>query len=237
MNNLMRVAEYFDGVYSQHERFWWQESGRYELNPNKYPYSLLTQLTLRRLAHRPLGRALDLGAGEGTDAIRLALLGYEVDAVEISEIAAKKIQIFAEEAGAEVRVFTKDILHFTPDGLYDVVICNGVLHYLREKETVISLMQGATREGGINVVSLWSTYTAVPDCHEIVPVYCDDEDGVVTSSYRDWATDFMYFERNKAETSHSDMPGHSHSHLKLIATKPEGPVDASHSPPASCFCP
>ena len=220
MNNLMHVAEYFDGVYSQHERFWWQESGRYELNPNRYPYSLLTQLTLRRLAHRPLGRALDLGAGEGTDAIRLALLGYEVDAVEISEIAAKKIQIFAEEAGAEVRVFTKDILDFTPDRLYDVVICNGVLHYVKEKEAVISLMQGATAGGGINVVSLWSTYTPVPECHEIVPVYCDDEDGVVTGSYRDWATDLMYFERNKAETSHSDMPGHSHSHLKLIATKP-----------------
>jgi 2-polyprenyl-3-methyl-5-hydroxy-6-metoxy-1,4-benzoquinol methylase len=220
MNNLMRVSEYFDGVYSQHERFWWQESGRYELNPNKYPYSLLTQLTLRQLAHRPRGRALDLGAGEGTDAIRLALLGYEVDAVEISEIAAKKIHIFAEEAGAKVRVFAKDILDFTPDGLYDVVICNGVLHYVEDKKSVISLMQGATREGGINVVSLWSTYTPVPACHEIVPVYCDPEDGAVTSSYQDWATDLMYFERNKAETSHSDMPDHSHSHLKLIATKP-----------------
>jgi hypothetical protein len=81
-------------------------------------------------------------------------------------------------------------------------------------------MQGATREGGINVISLWSTYTPVPECHEIVPVYCDAEDGVVTGSYRDWAMDFIYRERNKAETSHSDMPGHCHSHLKMIATKP-----------------
>jgi SAM-dependent methyltransferase len=220
MNDLMRVSEYFDDVYSHHERFWWQESGRYELDPDAYPYSLLTQLTLRRLARQPHGRALDLGAGEGTDAIRLALLGYEVDAVEISTIAAEKITAFAREAGAKVRVFAKDILNFTPDGLYDVVICNGVLHYVEDKKAVISLMQEVTCKQGINVVSLWSSYTAVPECHEIVPVYCDDEDGVVTGSYRDWATDFIYFERNKAETSHSDMPGHSHSHLKLIATKP-----------------
>jgi SAM-dependent methyltransferase len=220
MNDLMRVSEYFDDVYSHHERFWWHESGRYELNPDAYPYSLLTQLTLRRLAHRPHGRALDLGAGEGTDAIRLALLGYEVDAVEISAIAATKIEAFAREVRAKVRVFTKDILDFTPDGLYDVVICNGVLHYVEDKKAVISLMQEVTCEQGINVVSLWSTYTPVPQCHEIVPVYCDPEDGVVTGSYQNWATDFIYFERNKAETSHSDMPGHRHSHLKLIATKP-----------------
>jgi SAM-dependent methyltransferase len=221
MNDLMHVSEYFDGVYSHHERYWWREPGRYVLDPNAYPYSLLTQLTLRQLGRRgQAGRALDLGAGEGTDAIRLALLGYEVDAVEISAIAAKKIETFARQAGTKVRVFTKDILDFTPDGLYDVVICNGVLHYVEDKKAVISLMQEVTCEQGINVVSLWSTYTPVPECHEIVPVYCDDEDGVVTGSYRDWTTDFMYFERNKAETSHADMPGHNHSHLKLIATKP-----------------
>lgn len=222
MNDLMRVSEYFDGVYSHHERYWWREPGRYKLDPDAYPYSLLTQLTLRLLGHRPQGgRALDLGAGEGTDAIRLALMGYEVDAVEISEIAAKKIQAFAQDADTKkVRVFAVDILDFTPDGLYDVVICNGVLHYVQDKAAVISLMQSATAEGGINVVSLWSSYTPVPRCHEIVPVYCDDEDGVVTGSYQAWAKEFIYFERNKAETSHSDMPDHSHSHLKLIATKP-----------------
>jgi|SRR5271170_4263812 len=225
MNDLMRVSEYFDDVYYHHERYWWREPGRYDLDPNAYPYSLLTQLTLRLLDRRPqVGRALDLGAGEGTDAIRLARLGYEVDAVEISEIAAKKIRDFAQEVNvnAKVRVFAKDILDFRPDGLYDVVICNGVLHYVEDKKAVISLMRDVTTEGGINVVSLWSTYTPVPECHEIVPVYCDDEDGLVTSSYRDWATEFIYFERNKAETSHSDMPDHSHSHLKLIATKPGG---------------
>ena len=188
MDDRMHVSDYFDGVYSQHDRYWWRDSGRYVLDPDKYPCSLLTQQTLRLLGRRPaIGRALDLGAGEGSDAIRLALLGYEVDAVEVSAIGAKKIQAFAQEARVKVRVFATDILDFTPDGLY---------------------------------VSLWSTYTPVPECHEIAPVYCDDEEGVVTASYRSWVTEFIYFERNKAETSHSDLPAHQHSHLKLIAAKP-----------------
>ncbi len=221
MDDRMHVSDYFDGVYSQHDRYWWRDSGRYVLDPDKYACSLLTQQTLRLLGRRPaIGRALDLGAGEGSDAIRLALLGYEVDAVEVSAIGAKKIEAFAQEAGVKVRVFATDILDFTPDGLYDVVICNGVLHYVEDKTAVITTMQRATCEGGLNVVSLWSTYTPVPECHEIAPVYCDDEDGVVTASYRSWVTEFIYFERNKAETSHSDLPAHQHSHLKLIAAKP-----------------
>ena len=222
MNHRMRVKDYFDGVYSTHDRFWWHESGRYKLDPNAYPYSLLTQQTLRLLKGRPHGRALDLGAGEGSDAIRLALLGYEVHAVEVSTIGAKKIRNFAREAKAQLRVTAADIQDFAPEGLYDVVICNGVLHYVEDKASVISLMQNATCPGGINVVSLWSTFSPVPDCHEIVPVYCDEEQGEVTSSYQDWTTEFIYYERNKTETAHSDLPAHSHSHLKLIATKPGG---------------
>ena len=120
---------------------------------------MLAQQILRVLADRPHGRALDIGAGEGSDAIRLALLGYEVDAVEVSAVGAEKIRHFAKEADAKVRVTVADAQNYKPEGLYDVVICNGVLHYVQDKDSVISLMQDATCDDGINVISLWSTYT------------------------------------------------------------------------------
>lgn len=222
MSERMHISDYFDGVYLGSERYWWRGPERYEVDPESYPLSLLTQQTLRLLKRRPAGRALDIGAGEGSDSIRLAKLGYEVDAVEMSAVGAKKIQCFAEEAGVhdKVKVFAADVQDFEPDGLYDVIICNGVLHYIEGKKSVIELMQQATRPGGINVVSLWSDYTPVPDCHELVPVFSDPEDGEVTKSYKDWRKEFIYFDRDKKESAHSDLPAHRHSHIKLIASKP-----------------
>jgi SAM-dependent methyltransferase len=224
MSQRMHISAYFDNVYLGAERYWWRRPGPYDLDPDAYPLSLLAQQTLRALKGRTAGRALDVGAGEGADAIRLAKLGYEVDAVEVSSVGAKKIQWFAEEAGVHgrLRVFSSDVLDFRPDGQYDVVICNGVLHYIEDKHSVIELMQQATRPGGINVISLWSDFTPVPDCHEFVPVYSDSEDGVVASSYKEWPKEFIYFDRDKTESAHSDLPAHRHSHIKIIACKPGG---------------
>jgi SAM-dependent methyltransferase len=138
----------------------------------------------------------------------------------VSPVGTEKIERFAREAGVKVRVRTADIQKFELDETYDVVVCNGVLHYVEHKQRVIELMQNATWPGGINVISLWSDYTPVPEYHKFVPVYADRENGVVTSSYRKWRTEFIYYERDKGETSHSDLPAHRHSHIKLIASKP-----------------
>ena len=216
----VHVAAYFDMLYTEHERYWWRGKERYSGRPEDYPCSLLTQQTLRLIEARPAGRALDLGAGEGADSIRLALLGYTVDAVEVSPVAAAKITRFAEQVGAQVGVTVADITQFVPAGRYDTVICNGVLQYVEDKEAVVTAMQAATAPGGLNVISLWSRYSPVPACHCRVPVMCDDEDGLVTKLYESWRKELLYFERDKVETAHDDMPPHSHSHIKTIASKP-----------------
>jgi SAM-dependent methyltransferase len=217
----MRVAEYFNSVYRSDDRYWWREDVRYATNPDAHPHSLLAQQTLRLLAGKPAGRALDLGAGEGADSIRLALLGYVVDAVDISEVAADKLRRYADDAGvgARVRVTVSDVESYEPSGKYDVVICNGLLHYVEDKTPVIIRMQEATRLSGCNVISLWSDFTPVPRCHNAVPVHLDKEDGEVVKLYNAWPKELMYFERDKAESSHSDLPPHRHSHIKLIASR------------------
>lgn len=165
-------------------------------------------------------------AGDTTEARfrerRATAFGYFVDAVEISKVGAAKIRRFAADAGVadRINVVVADIINYTPNSYFDVIVCNGVLHYIDDKKTVVGCMQDATVAGGINVISLWSAYTAVPDCHKTVDIFCDDEDGIVCGMYQDWDVEFIYFDRNKTESSHAGMPSHSHSHIKLIARRP-----------------
>jgi len=217
------VKQFFDAAYRSEPRYWWREPSRYSTDPDDHPSSLLTQLMLRHVRGKPPGRALDLGCGEGADAIRLARLGWEVDAVEISEVGAAKTESFAREEGVGLTVWCMDAAAFTAGTPYDLVVCNGVLHYVEDKRALIERIQRMTASGGSNLVSLWSDYSPVPPCHRIVATHPDQEEGVTTSSYASWRKELLYFERNRSESSHCDMEPHVHSFIKLLAVQ----VDAA----------
>lgn len=69
------------------------------------------------------GRALDLGCGEGGDAVHLARLGWSVTAVDISATALERTLRAAEEAGVadRVRVERHDLAESVPEGPFDLV--------------------------------------------------------------------------------------------------------------------
>ncbi len=216
---MLEVSTFFNSAYSGSERYWWKQPQAYSTVPEDHAGSLIAQQTLRYARVRGPGRAIDLGSGEGADAIRLAKLGWEVEAVELTHAGAAKIRHFSSQAQVSVRIHIGDIMRFDPKEPYDLVICNGVLHYIREKDEMCQKMRDMTNDGGANIITLWSSYTPVPECHRIIPTFPDAERGIVVRSYADWTKQLLYFERNRAEVGHDDMPPHSHSHIKMIAVK------------------
>jgi 2-polyprenyl-3-methyl-5-hydroxy-6-metoxy-1,4-benzoquinol methylase len=212
----MEVTEFFDRAYARYPRYW-THGNRDSKNPEDFP-SEWAKL-LRALASRPAGRALDLGAGEGSDAIRLARLGYEVDAIEASAVGVEKIEKFARQSGVRVNVKHGNVNFVKIAQGYDCILCCGLLHYINDKETILRKIQGATRPGGFNLVSLFSDVTPIPECHRIVDVFSDKEDGIIAAAYAGWLTDIR-FERNKPDRSHPGFPPHTHSMIKLLAQKP-----------------
>ena len=213
------VIDFFDEAYKRHERYWWRREDRYSTDPADHSESVITRELLLQLKGRNPGRALDIGAGEGTDAIRLALLGFEVDAVEGSEVGAEKTVRFAREVGVPLNVIHADARVFRPRGRYDVVVCNGLLHYIADKEPLIQRLQDATAPGGLAAVSLFSDRTPVPEPHKILSTYCDAEDGVVRTMYKRWREIGFWPERDKPETGHPGFSPHAHSFIKFIAQK------------------
>lgn len=57
----------------------------------------------------PKGKALDIAAGEGRNAVFLAQQGFDVDAVDISEEGLKKAQKLAREKGVKINTSLIDL--------------------------------------------------------------------------------------------------------------------------------
>jgi SAM-dependent methyltransferase len=55
------------------------------------------------VGHLAPGEALDVGCGEGADAIWLAGRGWDVTALDVSEVALQRASVTAEQAGVQVR--------------------------------------------------------------------------------------------------------------------------------------
>jgi thioredoxin reductase/SAM-dependent methyltransferase len=130
--------QFWDERYGAADRIW---SG----NPN--PHLLAT------VADVPAGDALDIGAGEGADAVFLASRGWRVTGVDISGIALAKAAAHARDAGVEVTWERVDVRQWHPPRQrYDLVSAQ-FMHFPRPiLQAVHRGLAEAVRPGGILLI-------------------------------------------------------------------------------------
>jgi SAM-dependent methyltransferase len=103
----------------------------------------------------PPGRALDLGCGEGADAVWLAERGWDVVAVDISETALRRAAEAAETRGVADRIeFAQlDLSQGFPDGAFDLIssqFLHSTLHLDRQR--ILASAASALQPGGLLVI-------------------------------------------------------------------------------------
>lgn len=101
------------------------------------------------------GTALDLGSGEGGDALWLAQNGWSVTAVDISPTALARGQAAAEGAGLAERIrwIAADLATWQPDGPFDLVTA----HFLQSpvelpREVILRRAAATVAPGGVLLV-------------------------------------------------------------------------------------
>jgi SAM-dependent methyltransferase len=98
---------------------------------------------------------LDVGCGQGTQAVALARLGHRVVGLDLSdELLAVARTAAASEPGDVARRLTfvsGDLLALGTEHTeaYDVVCCHGVAMYLPSLERVVQALAAAVRPGGL----------------------------------------------------------------------------------------
>lgn len=134
------AEEYWNDRYRESTRIW---SG----NPNVELVNEVSGLTP--------GTALDLGSGEGGDAIWLAKQGWRVTAVDVSAVALERAAQHAAEAGVGEQIDWQqhELGKSFPDGTFDLVSAQ-FLHSTVDlpREEILRTAAEAVAPGGVLLI-------------------------------------------------------------------------------------
>lgn len=165
-------------------------------------------------------RLIDLGCGEGRNAVYFAQHGFDVAGLDVSPTGLRKTRELADEAGAAVETIEADILHWRPrPDSFDVLFSTGTLHYLPPgmRESAFQGYKEGTRAGGYHAVSVFVEKPFVdraPDAEEASYLW---RSGTLLGFYWDW--EVLYSIEEIFDCNSGGVP-HRHAVNRVIARKP-----------------
>jgi len=130
--------EHWDRRYAEAELVWSADANRF---------------VVQEAADLTPGRALDLGAGEGRNAIWLGAQGWRVTAVDFSAVALVKARGLAGERGVDVNWIEADLRRYTPQReAFDLVLVMYMHPLPPERRSLVRMAESALAPGGTLLV-------------------------------------------------------------------------------------
>lgn len=201
----------YEDRYNSEDYYW-------GIRPNSMCYEIMELMP----PSKPL-KVLDMGCGEGKDAVFLARNGYVVSAFDITESGIEKGKLLAEKCGVKVNFFRADIDDYRPEEDFDIIFSSGVFHFIDPKVRgeLIQSMKEHTVPGGINAINAFVKKPFI----ETPPDKADGESdrnywksGELFMHYTDWR--FERFDEVIFDCNSGGIP-HQHCMDIMIARKQE----------------
>lgn len=166
--------------------------------PKKYNSNPVHSELLEAMQSLSPGKALDLGCGQGRNALFLAQHGFEVTAVDQNELALEILQSIVEQEDLEMTVGLYDINSAALTQTYDLIVSTVVLMFLQADRipAIIQNMQDQTNPGGYNLIVCAMDTEDYP-CQ--VPFSFTFKEGELADYYKDWEL-----------IKYNENPGHLH---------------------------
>ena len=122
--------------------------------------------------HEPKGLVLDIGCGQGRDALMLARLGYSVRGVDLSRIGINQMLEQAKSEGLDVRGDVADASTYPITSDVDIILLDSFFHfYSRDKVYETGILKRFAKElrgGGIICNCMTKNPTAVRHLKKIL---------------------------------------------------------------------
>ena len=166
--------------------------------PKKYNSNPVHSEVLEAMESLSPGKALDLGCGQGRNALFLAQHGFEVTAVDQNELALEILQSIVAQEDLEMTVGLYDINSANLKQSYDLIVSTVVLMFLQADRipAIIRNMQDQTNPGGYNLIVCAMDTEDYP-CQ--VPFSFTFKEGELADYYKDWEL-----------IKYNENPGHLH---------------------------
>lgn len=98
-------------------------------------------------AYSKKGKVLDLGCGQGRDAIALARLGYQVTGIDKSKVGIEQMNEIGRAEKLSLTGYVGDMYSFSDFHGFDIVLLDSMFHFTkRDRQKEIGLIQRILRD-------------------------------------------------------------------------------------------
>lgn len=122
----------------------------YGLKPNMFISSKIKTLS-------NTSTVLCLGEGEGRNAIFFAKKGFNVTAIDASNIGLEKLKKRAKEENLECKTICMDLNEWNPEKKYDVIIASYLHMYKNERNSLFKKIEQSLNDNGYFIGEFFST--------------------------------------------------------------------------------
>lgn len=198
----------YDNKYNSESYYWGKEPSASALN-------LLKHIKLNSDNKMTL---LDLGCGEGRNAVSFAKNNFIVTAIDISLKGLDKTQLLACENKTKLTTTIGDIKSIILSNTYNIIFSSGTFHYLplEIRQNQITHFQHQTKIDGINAINVFVEkpfLAKAPDAEETAYFY---KSGELLGYYADW--EILFSSETIFNCTSGGVP-HRHAMNSIIAKK------------------
>lgn len=196
-NNENNIENDYEKRYNTEEYYW-------GVKPSRMCLKILELMP----PIQPL-RLLDIGCGEGKDAVFFARCGYMVSAFDVTDSGIEKTKRLAEKAGVQVDAFKANLLDFRLERDFDILYSSGVFHFVKPgiRGEIFDNYKLHTRENGINAFNVFVEKPFVPAPPDKDSLRYNWKSGELMMMYHDW-----YIEECLEEVFDCNSGGTAHRH-------------------------
>jgi len=137
------MGESYDGTYAEHSSYFGSQASRLL---DRYAQLLPAD-----------ARVLDIGVGQGRNALGLAERGCRITGIDTSATALEQVRARANSASLDIELWQGSFLDYDPEERFDAVLCFGLLQTLdrRDGASLVHRWYEWTRPGGALFVTAW----------------------------------------------------------------------------------